>query len=234
MLHPRATIPALLIGGLIVIEVLAGSTTPSAQSQHGLSSSETNLIMSILRGEYKQPDQSALPASETPFLNLELPNLTPLTTQTSQVLGVAVGSALPTGGYGSTDSSTALSDVLPPNGTPLFYAYQDGGQAWYTKGQNVLVIFPNETIQSFNTKTGQSTSWLQDRLALPPVTESGAYQNYQTQYRATIVAETNTWVLMEFPSGGVVKVAKPTVMNMQPFGGSTIIGLPEILSGYEN
>ncbi|HCL47436.1 TPA: hypothetical protein DHW58_00390 [Patescibacteria group bacterium] len=96
------------------------------------------------------------------------------------------------------------------------------------------MIFPGDTIRSFNTKTGDETAWLQDRLAYAPVQDAGAIVNYQTNYNAEIVAETKTWVLMEFPSGGVVKVARPQYVS-QATGGNpagTTYNLPSILPGY--
>lgn len=125
-----------------------------------------------------------------------------------------------------------LQTVLPTLGSELYYAYQDGGRAWYEKGDNLLVIFPDETIRSFNKKTGESTTWLQKELAYPPIDDLEAITNYQKNYNAKQVAETSKWVLMEFPSGGILKVLKPSYTTSNTGGIPT--GLPDILPGYDN
>ncbi|OGB73620.1 hypothetical protein A3K24_02110 [candidate division Kazan bacterium RIFCSPHIGHO2_01_FULL_44_14] len=149
----------------------------------------------------------------------------------------------PTASYFLSDRSdteiyqpSALAGILPPANSDLAYAYQDGGRAWYQKGTNVLVIFSNDIIRSFNTKTGDETTWLQDRLAYAPIQDVNAIANYQTNYNAEIVAETRIWVLMEFPSGGVLKVARPQYANQSTGGSSagTTYNLPSILPGYGN
>lgn len=127
--------------------------------------------------------------------------------------------------------SQLLQTVLPTLGSELYYAYQDGGRAWYEKGDNLLVIFPDETIRSFNKKTGESTTWLQKELAYPPIDDAEAITNYQKNYNAKPVAETSKWVLTEFPSGGILKVLKPSYTTSNT-GGSIISGLPNILPGY--
>ncbi len=180
------------------------------------------------------------------FLDIDLPrDPAEISRDTQGLLGLAYRSSLtpPTNStYFLSESSatgyqpSALDGILPPEGSDLAYAYQDGGRAWYQKGNNVLVIFPDETIRSFNARTGDATVWLQDRLAYAPVQDVDAIVNYQTNYHAEIVAETKTWVLMEFPSGGVVKVARPQYAS-QAIGGSsagTTYNLPNILPGYGN
>lgn len=227
MFTPRSIIPALLIGGLVVIEVLAGNPiSNSAQSQHQLSQNETDLILSILRGETK-PEDEQLATSLFPFLELDLPTSPgSVSTDTRGAYGTVIGTPITGPTVAAPDTGSVLNEVLPPFSSPLFFAYQDGGVAWYSKGTNVLVIFPNETIRSFSTSTGEETDWLQDKLARLPVRDPGAYDSYQTSYKAKIVAETKTWVLMEFPSGGVMKVSKPQYTT-SPNGG--IFGLPNIL-----
>lgn len=224
MFTPRSIIPILLIGGLVVIEVLAGNP---AQSQHQLSQNETDLILSILHGDTKT--EESLPSSIFPFLELDLPGSpTSVAADAQNSYSTVIGT--PSYNPGSTTTSpssgSVLDDVLPPFSSPLYYAYQDGGVAWYSQGTNVLVIMPNQTIRSFNSSTGEETDWQQDKLAHLPVNEPGAYTNYQTSYKAKIVAETKTWVLMEFPSKGIMKVSKPQY-STSPSG--TIFGLPNIL-----
>jgi hypothetical protein len=236
MFTPRAIIPTLLIGGLVVIEVLAGNPlTNSAQSQHQLTNSETELILSILHGE-AGPTQTIEPASTKPFLDFSLPdNPGGFVADAKSAYGTIIGTRTEQSGQipSITNPSSVLSEVLPPIATPLYYAYQDGGIAWYIKGTNVLVIFPNETIRSFNSATGAETDWLQDKLARLPVSDASAYQSYQTTYHAKVAAETRTWSLFEFPSGGVLKVSKPAYLAA-PNTGGTSINLPDILPGYGN
>mgnify|MGYP001570683780 CR=1 FL=1 len=111
-----------------------------------------------------------------------------------------------------------VGDVIPPYGTPLFNAYANGGRAWYQENDNVVVIFPDtETFQSFKRSTGQQTTWLQDRLSYEPINSPGALDNYVNNYHGEIVAETNDWVLMKFPSGGFLKIAKTTSSDARPF-----------------
>jgi len=114
------------------------------------------------------------------------------------------------------DSTTAIppsdqpyiSDVIPQANTPLFMAYADGGIAFYEENNKVVVRFPDNTFSSYDKYTGEPLSWLQDRLALEPIDSPDALQNYLTNYRGKIVAETETWALVKFPSGGFLKIAK--------------------------
>ena len=219
-------IPLLLLLSLVIIETATGSRVPAALSQRSFSQQETDMLFSLLKQPLSNPDELATSA---PFLDWDLdlnpgqviPDTTTLYPSPSPTTLLTQPTLLPTG--------QDLSDVLPPFGSALYYAYQDDGLAWYQKAGNILVIFPDETIRSFNQKTGEETSWLQDKLAALPITEIGAYEKYQTQYKARVVASTSTFALMEFPSGGVLKVAKPTPI---PNAGGTY-NLPNILPGYE-
>lgn len=109
-----------------------------------------------------------------------------------------------------------VSDVIPEDNTPLFMAYADGGEAWYTEINKVIVRFPDNTFQSYDKYTGEPISWLQDKLALEPISSPNALQNYLTNYRGKVVAETETWALVKFPSGGFLKIAK-TSARPDPF-----------------
>jgi len=232
---------AMIFLGLIVAEAvpfLSRLASP-AESQHQLTSQEQNLILSILQ----QPNDGTAPSFVGQFLDLQSPADPSAVSKDAIISSRLIGgtaqyySLTPT--PGSSDSSTIgdiLKGVLPPIGSDLYYAYQDGGRAWYQKGSNVLVIFSDESIRSFDTATGSSTTWLQDRLAYPPINDPTTYTNYQKNYNAKIVAETTQWVLMEFPSGGVVKVMKPQYSKATAGGAppSSIYGLPNILPGYGN
>ena len=227
MFTPRLAIPALLIGGLVIIEVLSGHN--AAQSQRTLTPEETGLILSILNGD-KKIDPNVVEPIDLPFVQLDLPNSpTEIVETNGSSVGTIYGQPQPTTPTQPQSSQNVLADLLPPIASPLYYAYQDGGRLWYQKAENGLVIFPNEIIQSFNLSTGQSTIWLQERLAKLPISDPNAYTEYQTLYNAKVVAETTTWVLMEFPSGGVLKVYKPSFSQSQT---ESPDGLPSILPGY--
>jgi len=111
-----------------------------------------------------------------------------------------------------------IGDVIPKSNTPLFDAYAEGGRAWYQEGDKVVVIFPDtQAFHSFQKSTGQETDWLQDRLNYAPIDSPGALENYTTNYHGEIVAETSTWALVKFPSGGFLKIAKSTASLDRPF-----------------
>ncbi len=112
-----------------------------------------------------------------------------------------------------------IGDVIPQLGTSLFLAYANGGRAWYSEDNKVIVRFPDDTLKSFDKFTGEEISWLQDRLNYPAVTSPGALQNYLTAYRGQIVAETESWALVKFPSGGFLKIAKSQQLQYEPFLG---------------
>ncbi len=214
-------IPLVLLLSLVVIETATGSHIPSAQSQRHLNQTETNLLLSILQQPPSVPTTSE---STNSFLDWQI---TPLPDQVVPKTITPYGSSAIAQLPDPTPSGQVLSEILPPFGTALYYAYQDGGLAWYQKGDDILVIFPDETIRGFNRATGQETTWLQATLAALPITEPGAYEKYQSQYRARVVASTSTWHLMEFPSGGVLKVARVITPVSTPDS-----NLPAILPGY--
>lgn len=244
-------LPFLLIGSLLMAEVIViGARPDSALSQHKLSQNDTALIFSILnKNTNPQPEVLSEPSSsfEGIWFDFDFPADPTLVGKDAQLAYSTVyGQAsenIATNVYpvapGDSPPLTAgnpLASVLPPLGSALYFAYQDGGRAWYEELDNVLVLMPNETIRSFIKSSGAESQWMQDKLAYPIVTDPLAYQNYQTNYRAQIIAETTTWVLMKFPSGGLLKVAKPTATPFPYMGGASvnniIYNLPNILPGY--
>lgn len=109
----------------------------------------------------------------------------------------------------TTNTSTDI--LTTPQDSPLFEAYATGGRRWYEEANDVIVIFPDyQTFRSFQKITGEETDWLQDRLQYPPLDFPGALENYLVNYHGQIVAETETWVLVKFPSEAYLKIAKPT------------------------
>ncbi len=230
--------------------IVIGARPDSAMSQHELSQNDTALIFSILNKNTNQPvEEPTEPVSvfEGVWFDFDFPADPTLVGKDAQlayttVYGQASQNTTATNTYPTAPNSplmppsNPLANVLPPLGSALYFAYQDGGRSWYQELDNVLVLMPNETVRSFIKSTGAESQWMQDKLAYPMVTDPQAYQNYQTNYRAQIVAETTTWVLMKFPSGGVLKVAKPTTTPFPSMGGAgvnnIIYNLPNILPGY--
>ncbi|MBU1082922.1 hypothetical protein KKE14_00560 [Patescibacteria group bacterium] len=109
-----------------------------------------------------------------------------------------------------------INDVIPQINTPLFMAYADGGYAWYAEDNKVVVRFLDNTFRSYDKYSGEQISWLQDRLAIEPISSPNALQNYLDNYRGRVIAETETWALVKFPSGGFLKIAK-TSLKPDPF-----------------
>jgi len=103
------------------------------------------------------------------------------------------------------------AEAYIPEGTltPLTEAHQRGGKLWYGEGLNVIVIFPHsETFASFNKFTGQRTDWLRRQLSYPVINTPGALEDYLQNYGAKIMAETDTWYFLKFPSGSYLKVGE--------------------------
>ncbi len=100
------------------------------------------------------------------------------------------------------------SQATPPPGSPLYYAYRQGGSLLYGEGDEVVLIMPDKSTKSFFKSTGFESTFLQETLAYPPIAFPGAIDKYIAEYGGIIVAQTESWVLMKFPSGGFLKVAK--------------------------
>ncbi len=223
---------AMIFFGLIVAEAVPMLTklASPAQSERKLTAEEQNTILSILQ----KPENNTSSAFTGKFLDINWP-LDPSSVRkdainsSNLIGGTQFSSVAPTTPATNPSTNTDANDILigliPPISSNLYYAYQDGGRMWYSKGDNLLVIFPNESIKSFSKKTGIETAWMQDRLAYPPINDPTAYTNYQKNYQAMIVAEATQWVLMEFPSGGLVKVSKPQ-FAIPNTGGGTIYTIP--------
>lgn len=110
-----------------------------------------------------------------------------------------------------------IKDIIPPSDTALFKAYLVGGRAWYEEDNKVVVKWPDKEIfKSFDKSTGAEIDWLQDRLSYEPLDSFNALNNYLNNYHGEIVAETTTWALVKFPSGGFIKISKSTA-SIIPF-----------------
>ena len=112
-----------------------------------------------------------------------------------------------------------IENIIPQIGTPLFEAYTQGGRAWYQEEDKVIVISPDQTtFRSFQVSTGEEINWLQDRLGYDPIDSPNALNNYLINYHGEIVAETEAWAFVKFPSGGFIKIAKPnSQLSRDPF-----------------
>lgn len=109
-----------------------------------------------------------------------------------------------------TQDQPFVGDVIPPANTALADAYAKGGSAWYTENDNVIVAMPDGTFRSCLRSTGELTTWQQDRLNYEPINSPNALTNYLTNYHGKVVAETTAWAFVKFPSGGFLKIAKPS------------------------
>ncbi len=227
-----------LLLGLIFAELLPTINNFDAiPAKSQSSSAEQSLLRSLLESS----SSSSASLSNSPFIDINLPQSPSEVSKDMQyssslLLGpfqnpspTANETLLPAASL--SQQNQLLQTVLPTIGSELYYAYQDGGKAWYQKGDNVLVIFSDETIRSFNRQTGVANTWLQKELAYAPIDDADAIENYQKNYNAKQVAETSSWVLMEFPSGGVLKVVKPSYATSNK-GGGTPGNLPSVLPGY--
>ncbi|MFH0905523.1 MAG: hypothetical protein V1826_02275 [bacterium] len=237
MLRIRNIIIAFLLLSLVVVEVFPHRSTQPRTT------GDSNLVSSLVNQYVNASNRIVNPTQAGNFMSFDLPNLGTLNQDTRTIMDLNNYSSEQVGGdtdpldipYAgpAPDLTALLNNVVPPFGTPLYNAYQDGARAWYQKSNNVLVIYPDERIKSFDKKTGAANSWLKLELAYPPVDDASALSNYQNNYRAEVVAETAKWVLMEFPSGGVIKVTKPQYAGNSTSATTTTYGnLPTVLPGY--
>src|SRR5688500_13383542 len=171
-------LPFLLIGSLIMAEVIViGARPNSALSQQELSQNDSALIFSILNKNTNQPvEETTEPVSvfEGVWFDFDFPADPTLVGKDAQLAYATVygqasqniaANTYPTApAYPLIPASNPLADVLPPLGSALYFAYQDGGRAWYNELDNVLVLMPDETIRSFIKSTGVASQWMQDKL----------------------------------------------------------------------
>lgn len=229
----RNIIATFLVLGLIYAELLPTLIPNSSQAYLSENTEPTHseLLLAFLDPTNKQEVAVVAPADSVIFVNdiSEVPSKLIGIAENAQST-VAVGYTtttipLPASPDGTNSAPPAaviyqpvpvedqafIGDVIPAYGTPLFDAYATGGRAWYQESDKVVVIFPDsETFRSFQRSTGQSIDWLQDRLSYDPLDSPGALENYLNNYHGEIVAETEDWALVKFPSGGFLKIAKPT------------------------
>ena len=135
---------------------------------------------------------------------------TPLTTLPPKTLFKTEGAEYLTTSTPEIDKPF-IKDIIPPSDTPLFKTYLAGAKAWYEENGKVIVKWPDvEIFKSFDKTTGSEIDWLQDRLSYEPLDSFNALANYINNYHGEIVAETATWAFVKFPSGGFIKISKPT------------------------
>lgn len=244
----RSIFAIALLLGLVTAEFLPNLNATRAYSNPipEATIERDNLMSSIISNymdmDYEIPDRS----KASTFIDFDLPTPSDLTGDTMSVIELTSHTlstsdsdlVLPNNYTSVPPPSSIINSVLPPLGSPLYYAYQDGARAWYSKDTNVLVIYSDERIKSFSSATGMESSWLRKELLYEPIDDANAIDNYTKNYRAKTVAKTTRWVLMEFPSNGVAKVIKPEFASSnQQTTGTTIGGmangnLPSVLPGY--
>ncbi|OGB74275.1 hypothetical protein A2V68_00730 [candidate division Kazan bacterium RBG_13_50_9] len=211
-----------LVLGVIFAELLPNlqqDVQSRAYSQDELLPTQSDALLAFL--EQQEANQSA--ALTTPFISevVSIP-------QTLESIAYDLADGLPNGRstnpyapYSLLPTTVApqipsqdqafIGDIIPPTGTALSQAYQQGGYAWYEETSKVIVIMSDgETLRSFNKITGEEIDWLQDRLSYDPLDSPNALDNYINNYHGQIVAETSSWALVKFPSGGFIKIAKPS------------------------
>lgn len=212
-----------LAGSLLFLEILP-STSQEIQTPNLPEGSKRELLLSFLNPVNGQVENTYAKPNEVIFVNdldtlpTLLSNLGAEINDNLQIIYTYTPPDYLTSDYPSSspptivyrpEASDPFSDILPPLGSPLQKAYQAGAEAWYQERENIIVIFPDQiTLKSFNKITGQEGDWLADKLAYAPIDTPGALSYYQINYNGKIVAETTSWVLMKFPSGGYLKIAK--------------------------
>ncbi|HAR54715.1 TPA: hypothetical protein DCR79_00260 [Patescibacteria group bacterium] len=218
---------AMLVLGLVYAEFLPTLSTPeAAYSSIAATPNQSELLLSFFNPTNKREATVVAPAGSVIFIQdiAEVPDkLINIAEKTGSLLSIDYAVAtdkLPLSNDQSpaaiiyqppvTDTSNTSSFSAPPD-SALIEAYTAGGFNWYEEGDQVIVIFPStQSFRSFQKSTGTETNWLQDRLQYAPLDAPGALENYLVNYHGQIVAETTTWVLVKFPSGTYLKIAKPT------------------------
>ncbi|MFA5967335.1 MAG: hypothetical protein WC805_02380 [Patescibacteria group bacterium] len=227
-------IAAFLVLGLIYAELLPTLKTANsaAYSENALEPTQSELLLSFFDPANKKEAIITAPADEIVFISdiSTIPDkLISFSKDARSAVYTVATTPLPTTPDNTNPSAVIVSptiptidqpfigDVIPKSGTPLSEAYATGGRAWYELNDNVVVIFADsETFRSYKKSTGEETDWLQTSLSYAPLDSPDALTNYINNYHGEIVAETKTWVLMSFPSGGYLKIAKPVSVK-RPF-----------------
>jgi hypothetical protein len=227
-------IAAFLVLGIIYAELLPTLKVANSQaySEAAMEPTQSELLLSFFDPANKKEAIVTAPADKVVFISdiSTIPDkLITFTKDTRSALYTVATSPLPATAENPNPSAVIvdptippsdqpfIGDVIPQSGTPLADAYATGAKAWYQENDNVIVIFADtETFRSFKKSTGEETSWLQDRLSYSPIDSPDALTNYINNYHGEIVAEAKDWVLMKFPSGGFLKIAKPVSVK-RPF-----------------
>ena len=220
------------------------ATNLTAYSQINALPNQSEILLSFLDSAEKETNNPILTQSTTVSLDSlgNTPtNLIELIADINSVLSPTPSFVIPSAVEESQDYSTILPlmpppitnqptlspipeidkpfirNIIPPNNTPLFEAYLRGGRAWYEEDNKVVVKWPNKEIfKSFNKTTGEEINWLQDSLSYEPLDSPNALDNYINNYHGEIAAETKTWALVKFPSGGFIKISKSAALTI-PF-----------------
>jgi len=216
-------IVVMLVLGLVYAEFLPNLTN-SVYSSEIPAPNQSELLLSFFDPASKREATVVTPSENVVFIQnlIELPDqLINIAEKTGTIISTDYTFAtdkLPTFNNESPaaiiyqpPTTTSTNILTTPQDSALFEAYAIGGRPWYEEAGNVIVIFPDtQSFRSFQKTTGEETTWLQDRLQYPPLDAPGALENYLVNYHGQIVAETGTWLLVKFPSGGYLKIAKST------------------------
>lgn len=218
-----SVIITLLVLGLIYAEFLP-NLTHSAYSSEAPTPNQSELLLSFFDPTNKREANVFAPADSVVFIQdiAEVPNkLINISKKTGSLLSInytiatdklpTINNQTPAAIIYQPPIPTSTNILTTPPDSALSGAYAVGGRPWYEENDNIVVIFPDtQSFRSFQKSTGTETDWLQDRLQYAPLDSPGALENYLVNYHGQIVAETETWALVKFPSGGYLKIAKPT------------------------
>ncbi|MBU1092607.1 hypothetical protein KJ836_02980 [Patescibacteria group bacterium] len=218
-----SVIIVMLVLGLVYAEFLP-NLTHSAYSSEAPTPNQSELLLSFFDPANKREANVVAPAGSVVFIQdiTEIPDqLINISQKTGSLISInyaitndklpVVDNQTPAAIIYQPPTPTSTDILTTPQNSDLFGAYAVGGRPWYEEDDNIVVIFPDtQSFRSFQKSTGTETDWLQDRLQYAPLDAPGALENYLVNYHGQIVAETETWALVKFPSGGYLKIAKPT------------------------
>ena len=203
----------LLVLGLIYAEINPSLRIQITAKTPAPANAEEKLWLSFVDTATGQLQQTTADSEGLKFVNSlsEIPQaINSSLAEAGQDMLLNFGVATPDDNSLFTDNNAQAIILTPPLNSPLSLAYLQGAKPFYTDGDQVLVIFPDRTtFQGFFQTTGQASGWLKIEMSLPAVDSANAFESYTTKFNGKVVAETNDWVLMKFPSGSFLKVARP-------------------------
>lgn len=214
MLHNvRVWLVFILAIGLVYAEINPNISIQFSAGKPSAATAKEDLLLSFVDAN-NQNQQVSAGADTLKFVG----SLAQLPAAINETMAGARNDMLLNFGVADQSSQTLFNDngaqvavLTPPLNTPLSLAYANGNKPFYADGDNVLVIFSDQTtLKSFYQTTGQESDWLALEMSVPPVNSPNALETYQSKFQGQIVAETKDWVLMKFPNGSYLKVARST------------------------